>query len=537
MSTLLDRIKAEEARVDQFWAKLGAKGGVLAEGAAAKSSGAEIDEAAAELADAGNAERFRHRHGSDVRFVPAWGWMVWTGTHWAKDELKARSLMLETACAIHHEAASQPDTKQQAAVAKWARASQQAQRIQGALWCAQPALAARTDDFDRDHWLLPVANGTLDLRSGDLHGHCREDYCTRLAPVHYDAAAECPIWLAFLARVLPDDEVRAFVQRLVGYSLTGLTTEQVLAFLYGVGRNGKSVFLETLAALLGDYHKPTRVETISVTRGGGIPNDIAALAGARLVTVSETPEGGRLNESLVKDLTGGDTITARFLNREFFTFRPQFKLWIRGNHKPQIRGTDDGIWRRFALVPFTVQIPLEEVDPNLLERLRAELPGILAWAVRGCLAWQKDGLRPPDAVTAAVQEYRTEMDTLGEFIEDCCLIAPHAKAQSSALYGSYQKWCEESGHHPVTKTRFGTALGERGFERHKPKTIVWHGIGLLSDSSDSCDPFRSYFQSRARSEHEPEKGSQLSATVGLSDSTCPKCFGDGSPCYCNGGAP
>lgn len=439
-----------------------------------------------ELTDAGNAERFARQHGENVRFVPEWGWVVWTGTHWARDDLRARDLMLQTARSIHHEAADQPSTKDQDAIAAHARKSQQAQRLQGAMWCAQPSVAARVEDFDGEPWLLPVLNGTLDLRSGELHAHRREHYCTRLAPAYYDPAATCPIWVAFLERVLPDDEVRAFVQRLAGYSLTGLTTEQVLAFLYGQGRNGKSVFLETLAALLGDYHTATRIETLSATRGAGIPNDVAALAGARLVTVSETPEGSRLNESLVKDLTGGDTIAARFLRREFFQFRPQFKLWIRGNHKPQIRGTDDGIWRRVLLVPFTVQIPPEEIDPQLTERLRDELPGILVWALQGCLEWQCHGLRPPAAVTDAVREYRTEMDTLGEFIADRCVSTPNAQAKAADLYAAYRKWCEDSGHQPVSTTRFGLMLGERGFHREKAGTVHWHGIGLAARSCPKC---------------------------------------------------
>lgn len=465
-----------------------------------------------ELTDAGNAARFAQQHGANVRFVPEWGWMVWDGRRWRRDELTVRDLMLQTARGIHAEAATEPDPKAQAEIAKWARQSQQAQRIQAALWLSQPLLAARTDAFDREPWLLPVANGTVDLRTGELHPHRRQHLLTRLAPVFYDPAATCPTWTRFLERVLPDPEVRAFVHRLAGYSLTGLTTEQVLAFLYGSGRNGKSVFVETLAALLGDYHTATRIETISVTRGGGIPNDVAALAGARLVTVSETPEGSRLNESLVKDLTGGDTITARFLRHEFFQFQPQFKLWIRGNHKPQIRGTDDGIWRRLLLIPFTVQIPPEEVDPTLPERLRDELPGILAWAVRGCLDWQRDGLSPPRVVTEAVAAYRSEMDLLGEFIAECCLIAPEAKAQASALYAAYRQWCEGNGHQPVSNTRFGLALGERGFQREKLGTIRWLGIGLLeSGRLDSLDRSSSSTDSRAHNPGNAELGSRPSS--------------------------
>lgn len=439
-----------------------------------------------ELTDAGNGERFVAQHGRDVRFVPELGWMVWTGTHWTRDELKARMLMLQTARQIHVEAAEQSDSSRQKEIGDWARKAQQVQRLQGALWCAQPALAARAEDFDGETMLLPVANGTLDLRTGELHAHRREHYCTRLAPVYFDPTATCPTWLSFVGRVLPDNDVRAFVQRLAGYSLTGSTAEQVLAFLYGNGRNGKSVFLERIAEILGEYHTPTRIETLSASRGGGIPNDVAALAGARLVSVSETPEGSRLNESLIKDLSGGDTITARFLRREYFQFRPQFKLWIRGNHKPRISGTDDGIWRRVVLVPFTVQIPVEQIDKTLPDRLADELPGILNWVLEGCMQWQRSGLNPPAAVTDAVKEYRSEMDVLGEFIDDRCVTAPNAKAGATQLYGEYKRWCDDSGHQPVSSMRFGIALGERGFRKDKSGTVTWYGIGLSASGCPRC---------------------------------------------------
>ena len=335
--------------------------------------------------------------------------------------------------------------------------------------------------------LLPVANGTLDLRSGQLGEHRREHRMTRTTAVAWSPCAVCPTWLAFLERVLPDAEVRDFIRRAVGYSLTGSVAEQKLFFLYGSGRNGKSVFLEILEALAGEYSTPTRMETLTINRGA-IPNDIAALAGARVVTVSETAEGARLNESLVKDLTGGDAISARFLRQEFFTFKPQFKLWIRGNHKPQIRGSDDGIWRRLMLVPFTVQIPLDEVDHDLPAKLRAELPGILNWAVQGCLEWQAGGLRPPEAVTAAVGEYRGEMDILGQFINECCVAIPGAITTAKALYSAYSKWCADSGEQAVAQRRFGMALSERGFERVKSGTVSWNGIGLLATGRDESQP-------------------------------------------------
>jgi putative DNA primase/helicase len=471
----------------------------------------------AELTDAGNAERFAARYGDVARYVPGWGWLAWTGSHWTRDELKIRDLMLRTARDIHKEAAASVNHNQQREIAKWARQSQQAQRLQSALWCAQPALATRTNEFDRHDFLLPVKSGTIDLTTGHLKSHDPEDMLTRLVDIRYDPGALAPTWHNFLATVLPDPDVRALVKRLAGYTLTGSTTEQILIFLFGNGRNGKSVFIETLAKVLGDYHTPTRIETLSIGQRG-IPNDVAALAGARLVSVSETPEGARLNESLVKDLTGGDTISARFLRHEFFRFQPQFKLWIRGNHKPQIRGTDDGIWRRVMLIPFAVQIPPDRVDQHLMAKLQKELPGILTWAVQGCLEWQREGLRPPSAILAAVRAYRGEMDTLGDFIDECCIVADHLTAKSSHIYSAYKRWSEREGHKAMSATRFGLTLSERGFEKEKRGTITWFGIGI-SGGLEGLDTSPSSSYSRAHNGCNAEIVSKLSK--------CPKCAGEG----------
>lgn len=445
-----------------------------------------------ENTDVGNAQRLIDRYGHDLRFVQELGWLCWDGKVWQRDELIARKKMISTSRAIYAEAANIADRGEQNAAAEWAKKSQQAQRIQAALYLAQPDLAAKTDDFDRTPWFISASNGYIDLRTGELFSHAREHLNTRLIPVDFDPLASCPVWDAFLERVQPELEMRQFLQRAIGYSLTGDTSEQCLFFLYGMGRNGKSVVIETLAELMGTYHTATRIESLSGKGGGGIPNDIAALAGARYVTVSETPEGARLNESLVKDLTGGDTITARFLRHEFFSFRPQFKLWVRGNHKPQIRGTDDGIWRRLMLIPFTVQIPESEVDASLPERLRGELPGILSWALKGCKDWQLNGLQPPQSVKDALAEYRQEMDILGDFISGCCVLGENATAESTALYNRYRKWCGMAGHQPVSQMRFGLSLGERGFIKNKSGTIRWNGIGLagvecVMCSGDGCE--------------------------------------------------
>jgi putative DNA primase/helicase len=281
---------------------------------------------------------------------------------------------------------------------------------------AERGVAITHNALEVDPWRLTVMNGTLDLRTGEMGEHRREDLYTRFVPVEYDPVAECREWLVFLNRVLNgNEELIAFLQRAMGYSLTGSTGEQCLFFLHGSGANGKSTFLEILRALLGDYAVQADFATFLENRNDGPRNDIARLFGARVVTSSEVGEGKKVNESLVKSLTGTDRVAARFLYAEAFEFLPTFKLWLAANHKPVIRGTDTAIWRRIRLVPFTVEIPEGERDPELPNRLRAELPGILAWAVQGCLLWLESGLGVPDQVRAATDAYRRESDILGAF--------------------------------------------------------------------------------------------------------------------------
>ena len=326
---------------------------------------------------------------------------------------------------------------------------------------------------------MNVLNGTLDLRTGELRPHRREDLITKLAPVVYDHEARCPLFLAFLDRILAGNaDLIAFVQRAVGYSLTGDVQERVLLILWGGGANGKSTLLETLRGMLGDYAMRTPTETLLVKREGAIPNDIARLKGARFVSASEADEGKRLAEAQIKEMTGGDTITARFMRAEFFDFRPEFKLWLATNHKPVIRGTDKAIWDRIRLVPFNVRIPEAEQDKGLGAKLRDELPGILAWAVEGCLAWQRDGLGIAKDVQAATASYRDEMDVVAAFITDVCTVAPGARVQSRVLYEKYKRWCEENGERAVSQKALGEKLRERGLEPRKGSGGArwWHGV-------------------------------------------------------------
>ncbi len=288
--------------------------------------------------------------------------------------------------------------------------------------------------------------------------------------------------------MLPGEELRRFVQRATGYSATGDTSEQCMFINHGGGNNGKSTFQEALGAALGDYAMRTPTETLMVRRSGGIPNDVARLKGARFVTASETEEGRRLAESLVKDLTGQDTISARFMRAEWFDFKPTHKLWLATNHRPEIRGTDNAIWRRIRLVPWSVVVPPAERDRKLPEKLRAELPGILAWVVRGCLEWRREGLGESEEVRNATAEYQAEQDVLATFIEERCVVTPNASAAATPLYHAYQAWCEDAGERVETQKRFGRRLAERGFEREKAGVYYWRGIGLRYDGDDDPGP-------------------------------------------------
>jgi putative DNA primase/helicase len=340
------------------------------------------------------------------------------------------------------------------------------------------------DDLDADPWLFNTANGTIDLRTGILRGHRREDLITKLAPVEHNPAATAPAWEHFLQRVLPGEDLRGFVQRATGYSATGNTSEQCMFINHGTGANGKSTFQETISAALGDYAMRTPTEMLLAKRSDGVPNDIARLKGSRFVSASETEEGRRLAESRIKDLTGQDTITARFMRAEWFDFEPVHKLWLSTNHKPEIRGTDQAIWRRIRLVPWTVVIPPAEQDKKLPEKLRAELPGVLAWIVQGCLEWRRKGLQAPEEVRRATVEYRAEMDVVGAFLAECCAIAPERDVSAADLYKAYGEWCKDTGETQVKQRRFGGQLTERGdFERYrggKSGGHRWRGLDLLT---------------------------------------------------------
>jgi putative DNA primase/helicase len=439
--------------------------------------------------DIANAQRFASQHGTDVRFTPERGWMVWDGRRWASDDkaIRVQALAKQTALAIFDEVKNASERDE---LYRHAKRSQSKQAIESMLWLArsEAGIPARLTDFDTDGYLLNVSNGTVNLRTGQLRPHRREDLISNLIEVAFDPQAECELWDAFLWRVLDrNEELYAYLRRFVGYLLVGDTSEQSLHFLWGLGANGKTVFCEVLLRLLGDYAVAVSPDLIMLRRHSGIPNDVARLRGVRAALMNETSQGSRFDEAKLKDLTGGDTLTARFLHQEFFNFPPTHRIVIRGNHKPAINGTDEGIWRRLRLVPFTVSIPPDEQDRNLLRKLEGELPGILNWALAGCLEWQRDGLKTPTIIADAVRLYREESDTLGRFLAECCDTRKLALVKSSALFQAYQQYCDKAGERWLPAKDLPHEMRRRGFEWKRTKAGgMYYGIELTLQEDARC---------------------------------------------------
>jgi putative DNA primase/helicase len=471
------------------------------------------------LTDLGNAERLVHHFGQGLRYVPSWGWMTWDGRRWRRDPegIHVTRLAQRTVRLIYDEAAAEDDADRRATLAKHAAGSERSARIAGMVALARslPQVRAEISDFDTNPYLITCLGGTVDLRTGQLRPHCATDYITKLAKVEYQSDAVAPTWTAFLKHVMAgNDEMVGFIQRAAGYSLSGSTKERAIFIPWGSGKNGKSTLLDTLAAILGDYAQQAPANTLMAKRDDTIPNDVARLAGARLVTAIETAEGKRLDEALVKHVTGDRRIAARFLHQEWFEFRPTFKVWLATNHKPVVRGSDNAIWDRIKLIPFTVRIPDEDIDHDLGDKLLDEAPGILNWLIKGCLDWQREGLGVPEAVKEATDEYRTEMDAIGTFITDCCIVGKDKIAIAAALFRAYIEWCEQNNERKPSQREFGMRLTERGFSRGrrgKPQVWCWHGIGLLDpdDPEDPVDPNEPVDPSRSsgrENAHKEENG-------------------------------
>ncbi len=504
---------------------------------------------AVHLTDLGNARRLIQRHGADMRHVPAWGWLCWDGKRWRQDDDgQIMRWAKDTAIALYDDAlALLQDAKQAAlmqraeaksltqtaeAVTRWALTSQGRARLEAMVELAstEPEIIARVEDFDANPMLLNCANGIIDLEYGALQQHRREALCTKLAPAEYDPAATNAVWGHYLDEATQGDAaLAAYLQRAVGYTLTGLTDEQIFFMVLGPAATGKTTLIEALLAVLGDYAHKANFETFLERHHVGAPRpDIADLVGARLVAACEVAATRRMAEVMVKELTGGDRVSARQLYCKEFSFMPSCKLWLAANEAPKIRDDDAAIWRRLRRVPFEHVIPEADRDPQVkVELLNPKTGGkaLLAWAVAGAVEWRKSGLQYPDVIRSKTESLRAEMDPLSDWINECCTLGEHLQTSTSELRASYETWCKERGDRNMVNGReWGKRL--RGMKcepgrvgRGSEQRRVWYGIGLLTDSAmltDLTGPFT--FRSESKTDLLRGFSAQTSTSVNKEES-------------------
>lgn len=440
--------------------------------------------------DIGNAHRVVQHWGAHVRYVAEWGFLVWSGSRWKKDDTEGtiriakdtvRSMIVEAGNHLKVWAGDKAEVKRAKELLKHADSSSSMGKLKAMVEAtrSESGVVMRSTEFDTDIMVFNAENCTIDLRTGVARVHAPGDYITKKSPTIYDETAQCPAWEKFLLEVFGSSDLVSYVQRLLGYALTGDTREQCLFIFHGTGSNGKSTLLNTVLRTVGtDYSNQLNSSTITERKEGSANNDVAALQGIRLVSCIEVGSGRRLNEELVKQFTGQDRIRARFLYKEAFEFEPQFKLIVAANHKPEARGQDYGLWRRVRLIPFLRTFREAEKDPLLPQRLQAEASGILAWLVRGAVEWAKTGLNDPETVLAATRDYKDEMNEIGEWVG---LTYNHNGAwePSASLYKSYKQWAEDRGDRPMTQTAFGRRLDDLGFRAGKKDGIrIRLGISL-----------------------------------------------------------
>lgn len=479
-----------------------------------------------------HAEELIKFHGDNLRYVIAWQcWIAWDGKRWVRDGGdtiakqfavdNARRLLADARKAAEEAfnqlqeakddaepqrrgqpkdpdvAEAEGDAKVAAKYLEFCRSAQNEHRLNAVLALASsfPGIAIEHTALDARPMLLTVQNGTINLTTGKLKGHSREHLITKIAPVGYNKDAKCPKWRRFLHQVMGgDDELVAYLQRHTGFCLTGSTQEHALVFHHGDGNNGKSTYLTTLHKMFGKYATRAARGLLFRSRAERHPTSLATLHGARFVTCSEIEEDQEFDEALIKDLTGGDPINARRMREDEWVFIPVHKLALAGNHKARVKGTDRGIWRRMHLVPWTVEVPKEQIDEKLPEKLEAELPGILAWAVEGCLAWQRQKLSPPKKVLAATEEYRKEQDVLGLFFEEMVTFEQAGRVSKRRLRRVYETWCQDMGISALGYKRFAQAL----YKKHVTETTVrvkktglitngWAGVALKKAPKPKAD--------------------------------------------------
>lgn len=409
-------------------------------------------------------------------------WFLYTGKKWQLDDSGAvKRLADRTIKEMKNEFPMLEDEEMEKAFQKHLKSTRQSRGKGNMIKEAEHLLPIKPTDFDKDTKLFNVDNGYLDLTNGTLYPHDREKLFSKQSYVEFTDKIDCPLWENFLHEIFDGDmEVINYIQKAVGYSLTGSTREQCMFILHGFGRNGKSVFLDIINEIMGDYATNIQPQTIMVKTGlqSSANSDVARLKGSRFVTTTEPNEGMRFDEGLIKQITGGDKVTARFLFENEFEFNPEFKIWIATNHKPIIRGRDDGIWRRMIMIPFTVEIPKDKVDKNLKYKLKKELRGILNWAVDGCLKWQREGLEMPQSIKKATEEYKSEMDVITAFIEECCVLGEGESVKAKELYQAYKKWAIENEQFLMSNTKFGREISIKYMKVRDMYGIKYQGIKL-----------------------------------------------------------
>jgi putative DNA primase/helicase len=436
---------------------------------------------------------FSARHADDLRYCETFGaWFEWDAGQWRQDITRSVFSLARRLCR-HKSAEALATIQNERTAAKIASLVASAKTVAAIVNLARADArhATAPDDWDADPWALNTPDGIVDLRTGQTRPHDRTALCSKMTAVA-PADPACPRWQRFLDQVTAgDQDLQRFLRRIAGYGLTGSTREHALFFFYGTGANGKGTFLNTLTAILGDYAKVAGMDTFTESHTDRHPTELAMLRGARIVAAQETEEGRRWAESRIKALTGGDPITARFMRQDFFTYTPQFKLLIAGNHKPGLRNIDEAIRRRFHLLPFTVRIPPEQRDPNLFDKLKEEWPAILGWALQGCLEWQAEGLNPPAAVIEATAEYFDDEDSFGRWLAECCVRDAMAHETTRDLYAAWTAWAERSGMSAGSEPKFRGALKARGFvSKREPGTGRAGFEGIRLQRRDYTDDLR-----------------------------------------------
>jgi putative DNA primase/helicase len=441
------------------------------------------------LTDVGNAENFASQHNENIRYCSEMNsFIYYDGKRWKRDSgIAAYRLAKETARSILGSAAGCLNDEKRKRLIQWAIKSENKARINAMLKLArhEDRIPICSDELDQDKFLLNVNNGTINLRTGELYQHQRRDMITKLAEVEYRSDAQCPYWLHLLDTYFQrDQDMIEYSQRVVGYSLTGSTDEHAFFILCGDGSNGKSTFVQTISNLLGDYAHNTTQETLLAKSGDSIPSDVAALKGKRFVYASETDNDRRFAVARIKALTGGDMVSARFLYNDFFSFIPECKIFLGTNNIPRIGEMSHAIWRRIKLIPFNYRISVDEQRPRreIDEKLNMEMPGILRWAVDGCLKWQHNGLNEPEAVRAATNKYRSTEDIVGTFLGECCIQKQGARTENASMREAFSAFCKEYGMHRVSLQEFKSAMEREGIHQKNSGGRYWDGVQLSRES-------------------------------------------------------